>query len=111
MGQKFDMGAETLTMLNRQTQGQSENLGVVVKDLARASEPVEASFQGPGRAAFDLFQSNADAIAYEINRALHAILGGSVGMDQSVQQGVQQQADQTRGIDGSQDYSGFSGGA
>lgn len=109
MGTKFDMGADTLTVLNRQTQGQSENLGTVVKNLARASEPVEASFQGPGRVAFDLFQQNADAIAYEINRALNSILGGSVGMDQSVQQGVQVQADQTRGIDGAQDYSKFTG--
>lgn len=108
MGQKFDMGAETLTVLNKQTSVQGDNLGALIKQLSQASEPVEKSFQGPARAAFDLFQANADKIALEINRALGAILTGSVGMDTAVQEGVQQQADTTRSVDGSQDYTGFS---
>jgi hypothetical protein len=108
---KFDTGADTLSILNKQTSAQSDNLGALIMQLAQASEPVETSFQGPARQVFDLFQRNAQAIAYEVNRALGAILQGSVGMDASVQQGVQEQAEQTRGVDGAQDYTGFSGRA
>lgn len=111
MATKFDMGADTLSVLNKQTSVQSDNLGALIMQLAQASEPVEKSFQGPARAVFDLFQANARGLASEINRALGAILQGSVGMDTSVQQGVQEQADATRTIDGSQDYTGFSGRA
>ncbi len=111
MATKFDMGADTLSILNKQTSTQSDNLGALILQLAQASEPVEKSFQGPARQVFDLFQANAQGLANEINRALGSILQGSVGMDTSVQQGVQEQADQTRGVDGAQDYTGFSGRA
>ena len=111
MGTKFDMGADTLSVLNKQTSSQGDNLGALIMELSRASEPVEKSFLGPGRAVFDLFQANAQRLSVEINRALGAILQGAVGMDTSMQQGVQEQTDQTRSLDGAQDYTGFSGRA
>jgi hypothetical protein len=34
VGQKFDMGAETLTVLNKQTSVQGDNLGALIRQLS-----------------------------------------------------------------------------
>jgi hypothetical protein len=39
------MGAETLTVLNKQTSVQGDNLGALIRQLSQASEPAEKSFQ------------------------------------------------------------------
>ena len=53
---KFAMGAETLTVLTKQTSSANEDLGSLVKQLFAAAEPIQGKFNGAGRAAFDKFK-------------------------------------------------------
>ncbi|WP_344924556.1 hypothetical protein [Saccharopolyspora gregorii] len=53
---KFDMGSSTLSTLTKQTQGSSDDLGTLIRQLIAAAEPLEGKFNGAGRAAFDGFQ-------------------------------------------------------
>jgi uncharacterized protein YukE len=77
---KFDMGASTLSALTQQTQGVTEDLGALIQQLIASVAPIEHTFQGAGRARFDAFKANADAITAELNGALGAIVGGQSGM-------------------------------
>ena len=77
---KFDMGATTLSSLTRQTQGATEDLGGLIQQLIASVEPIASTFQGNGKARFDAFKANADAITVELNSALAAIVGGQAGM-------------------------------
>lgn len=95
----FDMGATTLTDLTKKTSTSSDDLGSLVRQLAQAGEPLEGKFNGGGRAAFDSFKTNVDAIANELNASLAAVLGGIQGQDVAWQQGEQEMADQTSAAD------------
>lgn len=77
---KFDMGATTLSTLTQQTQGATDDLGALIQQLIASVAPIEHTFQGAGRARFDAFKANADAITAELNGALGAIVGGQSGM-------------------------------
>ena len=63
---KFDMGASTLSTLSKQTQGSSDDLGALIRQLIAAAEPLEGRFNGAGRAAFDSFKARADEITAEL---------------------------------------------
>jgi uncharacterized protein YukE len=93
---KFDMGAQTLSALGQQTQGSSEDLGGLIQQLIAAAEPLQGNFNGAGRAAFDAFKANADAITADLNSALAAILGGQSGMDTAFVTGDSEMADNAR---------------
>ena len=71
---KFDMGSTTLQTLTQQTQGSSDDLGTLITRLIAAAAPLEGSFNGAGRAAFDSFKARADQITADLNSALGAIL-------------------------------------
>ncbi|MCE6996892.1 hypothetical protein LZG04_19085 [Saccharothrix sp. S26] len=90
---KFDMGAQTLGNLTRQTRGATEDLGGLVRQLLVAAEPLQGNFNGIGRQKFDAFKANADAITADLNGALAAILGGQSGMDSAFGQGDAEMAD------------------
>ena len=96
MGLKFDMGSQTLSTLSGQTQGSSEDLGALVKQLVAAAEPLEGKFNGAGKAAFDNFKQNSDGIAASLNSALRSVLGGQKGMDRSFIAGEHEAADNAR---------------
>ena len=70
---KFAMGAETLTVLTKQTSSANDDLGSLVKQLFAAAEPIQGKFNGAGRAAFDRFKGETDQIANELNSALAAV--------------------------------------
>lgn len=89
---KFDMGATTLSDLTKKTTGSSEDLGVLIKQLVAAADPLEGKFNGAGKAAFDSFKSRADSITSDLNGSLRAILGGQTGMDRSFGTGDEEQA-------------------
>jgi uncharacterized protein YukE len=93
---KFDMGAETLTQLTRQTSGANEDLGALVKRLAAAADPLQDKFNGEAKAAFNAFKGNTDAIAVELNAALASVLTGIEGQNTAFISGEQQMADETR---------------
>ncbi|MFJ8094171.1 hypothetical protein [Streptomyces griseofuscus] len=52
---KFDMGAQTLSTLMRDSRGSSQDLGTLIRQLVQAAEPLEGKFNGAGRTAFDQF--------------------------------------------------------
>ncbi|MGL5818551.1 MAG: hypothetical protein ACRCYR_13370 [Phycicoccus sp.] len=78
---KFDMGDATLSTLVRGTQGSTEDLGALVKQLVVAVEPLEGKFNGAGRQAFDVFKARTDEVAAELNVSLGLIVQGQGGMD------------------------------
>jgi hypothetical protein len=90
---KFDMGSSTLSTLSKQTQGSSDDLGLLIRQLIAAVEPLEGKFNGAGRAAFDGFKARADEITAELNSSLGAILGGQSGMDASFGHGDTEMSD------------------
>jgi uncharacterized protein YukE len=87
-GVKFDMGQATLSTLAKSTQGSSDDLGSLIKQLIDAAAPLEGKFNGAGRAAFDSFKGRADQIA--------AVLGGQTGMDSAFGQGDTEMSDNAR---------------
>jgi hypothetical protein len=93
---KFDMGAQTLSNLVRDTRGSSDDLGSLVRQLVQAAQPLEGKFNGTGRAMFDQFKARADQIASDLNSSLSAILGGQSGMDSAFGTGDQEQGDNAR---------------
>jgi len=101
---KFDMGAQTLGMLAKQTRGASDDLGSLIRQLIAATEPLEGKFNGAGRAAFDNFKAHADEITADLNSSLAAILGGQVGMDTSFHTGDQGMADNAAQSQGSANF-------
>lgn len=101
---KFDMGAATLGSLVKQTQGAGDDLGALIQQLIVAAEPLEGSFNGAGRVAFDSFKANADAITAELNSALSAILGGQAGMDSAFAAGDTEMSDNARSAQGGANF-------
>jgi uncharacterized protein YukE len=93
---KFSMGESTLRELTKQTSAASDDLGALVKQLFAAAEPLEGSFRGAGRAAFDNFKGETDAIAAELNSALNAVLTGVGAQDRSFTEGETAMVDETR---------------
>ncbi|MEU7969890.1 hypothetical protein AB0D09_41650, partial [Streptomyces sp. NPDC049097] len=73
---KFDMGAQALSTLVKDSRGSSDDLGTLIRQLVQAAQPLEGKFNGVGRVAFDQFKLRADGIAKELNGSLAAILGG-----------------------------------
>jgi uncharacterized protein YukE len=104
MGQKFDMGAETLSTLRTRTSGSNDDLGSLVRQLIQAAAPLEGSFNGAGKAKFDEFKARGDEITGDLNRALSAILGGIGGMDMSFREGEQDMATNATGAQGAANF-------
>jgi hypothetical protein len=93
---KFDMGAQTLSTLMRESRGSSDDLGALIRQLVRAAEPLEGKFNGAGRQMFDQFKARADAITADLNASLSAILGGQAGMESAFSSGDQEQGENAR---------------
>jgi uncharacterized protein YukE len=112
---KFDMGADTLGTLTRQSQGAGDDLGTLITQLIAAAAPLEGTFNGAGRAAFDAFKADSDQITADLNSALAAIIGGQSGMDTAFVTGDQQMADNATSGRAGADFDaarfGSSGGA
>jgi uncharacterized protein YukE len=101
---KFAMGAETLTVLTKQTSSANDDLGSLVKQLFAAAEPIQGKFNGAGRAAFDRFKGETDQIANELNSALAAVLGGIQGQNTAFIAGEQQMVDETTAAQGGANF-------
>lgn len=104
MGQKFDMGADTLGTLRTRTSGNNDDLGSLIQQLVQAAAPLEGNFNGAGKAAFDRFKMRGDEITGELNRALSAILGGIGGMDTSFREGEQDMASNSTSSEGAANF-------
>ncbi|MBL1101898.1 hypothetical protein [Streptomyces coffeae] len=93
---KFDMGSTTLSELSKRTTSSSDDLGLLIRQLVAAAEPLEGKFNGVGKATFDSFKVRADEITAALNSSLQAILSGQHGMDTAFTAGTQEQADNAR---------------
>ncbi len=80
---KFAMGTENLTQLAKQTAGAHDDLGELVRLLARAGEPLDGAFTGAARKAYDHFAAHGEAMARELNDSLAAVLAGITEMERS----------------------------
>ncbi|MDQ0812579.1 hypothetical protein QFZ63_004293 [Streptomyces sp. B3I7] len=93
---KFDMGAQTLQTLMRDSRGSGDDLGTLIRQLVQAAQPLEGKFNGGGRVAFDRFKTRADSITTDLNASLSAILGGQSGMESAFGSGDQEQGDNAK---------------
>ena len=101
---KFDMGAQTLSQLSKQTSASSQDLGALVRQLGEAAEPLQGRFHGQGRVAFDRFKARTDEIAVSLNMALSAVLGGIQGQEHAFGHGDAQMADASSQVQASIDF-------
>ena len=101
---KFDMGAQTLQRLSQQTSSASQDLGMLVRQLAQAATPLEGKFNGQGRVVFDRFKAHTDEIAVSLDQALAAVLAGVQGQDKAFGQGDQQTAQAVGSVSSSIDF-------
>ncbi|WP_458778767.1 hypothetical protein [Arthrobacter sp. D3-16] len=100
----FDMGADTLGNLNKQTDVSQQDLGALVRRFVDAVTPLEGRFSGSGKAAFDAFKNRSDLVASELNAALAAIVQGQSGMNTAFQQGDLAASDNARRSEGSANF-------
>jgi uncharacterized protein YukE len=112
VGQKFDMGSDTLSTLQTKTSGSSDQLGATIRQLIAAATPLENRFNGAGKAAFDRFKLRADDITAELNRSLSSILGGIGQMDTSFREGEQDMTSNAATTEGAANFEAarFGGG-
>lgn len=94
---KFSMGSDVLTQLTQKTSTAGDDLGALVRELAESAAPLEGTFNGAGRTAFDNFKMNVDGIAVELNSALASVLTGIQGQNRAFLEGEQQMSDETSG--------------
>lgn len=78
---KFSMEADVLSVLGKKTATESDDLGQLVRNLMAAAEPLEGSFNGPAKAAFNRFKLRTDDIATSLNNALVTITGSIAGQN------------------------------
>ena len=90
---KFNMGAETLGILAKGTEGSHQDLGAMVRRLVVVADQMKDDFHGAGRAAFDSFKARTDEISADLNTSLASILQGQAGMDTAFQTGDQEASD------------------
>ncbi|MFI2565399.1 hypothetical protein [Paenarthrobacter sp. NPDC018779] len=100
----FDMGAQTLATLGKQTDASHQDLGALVRRFVDAVTPLEGKFSGAGKAAFDSFKNRSDVVASELNTALGAIVQGQSGMDTAFTQGDIAASDTARRSEGSANF-------
>lgn len=77
----YDMGAETLSLLTKQTTFANDDLGAQVRALFVTDQPLDGLFNGTARAAFDQFKTEMDRLAGELNAALASVRDGIAGQD------------------------------
>ncbi len=98
---KFDLGAQTTPA--RKAEGAGDDLGGLIMQLIAAAEPLKEEFSGAGRAAFDSFTSDADAITEDLDSSLAVILGGRSGTTTWFDEDDTESADNARSGQGSAD--------
>ncbi|HZX03891.1 hypothetical protein [Kribbella sp.] len=106
MGQRWDMGQETLGQLTKKTSTGTQDLGGLVKQLVAAAQPLEGKMNGAGKGAFDAFKANVDSIAADLNAGMGRITEGQAGMDTAFRTGDSDMAQTAKKNEGAADFDG-----
>jgi uncharacterized protein YukE len=93
---KFDMGAETLSTLARQTEGAGRELADLVKQVAGVADDLKGNFEGQAKRTFDQFVNDADAVAKDLQSSLDRILQGVTELDEAFGTGETEMAEETK---------------
>ena len=102
---KFAMESDTLVVLGQRSQVESEDLGVLVRRLFKAAEPLSGQVNGPARAAFDKFKVSVDEISASLNSALAGIVGSISGQNRAFVAAAEDGASVHASAEGAADFS------
>lgn len=103
---KFDMGADVLTNLVKQTDTGGQDLAGLVRRFVQAAEPLAGQFEGKGAAKFADFKVRSDEVADDLTRSLGRILGGQAGMEVAFSQGDDEQEENATRAEGRANFDG-----
>ena len=101
---KFSMEGDALSALGRKTSTESDDLGALVRRLYDAAAPLEGTFNGPAKAAFDSFKSRVDEVATVLNNALVGITQSIASQNTAFVTAANEGADAHSSAQGSQDF-------
>ena len=101
---KFAMESDTLVVLGQRSHTESEDLGVLVRRLFEAAEPLSGQMNGPARSAFDRFKSSIDDISGSLNSALAGIVGSIAGQNKAFQTAAEDGASVHESAEGAADF-------
>ena len=99
------MESDTLMVLGQRSQTESEDLGVLVRRLFEAAEPLSGQVNGPARAAFDKFKVSVDEISASLNSALAGIVGSISGQNRAFVTAAEDGASVHASAEGAADFS------
>ena len=102
---KFAMESDALVVLGQRSQTESEDLGVLVRRLFEAAEPLSGQVNGPARAAFDKFKVSVDEISASLNSALAGIVGSISGQNRAFVTAAEDGASVHASAEGAADFS------
>lgn len=105
MNMSFAMEDTTLVQLGQKTQTESDDLGTLVRRLVAAAEPLQGTFNGQAKGAFNSFKSKTDSIANSLNGALNGIVGSIAGQSKAFVTGAEEGAETHAQKEGSSDFS------
>ncbi|MFC4913021.1 hypothetical protein [Actinomadura gamaensis] len=103
---RWNYGQETLITLAKGTEGSTQELATLVRQLIVAAEPLVGKFDGAGKAAFDSFKARSDEIIADLTTGLHSVNRGQVGMETAFVTGDQQMAADAHRSMGAADFDG-----
>lgn len=103
---KFAMGADTLSVLGQRTATESDDLGQLVRNLKDAAEPLEGTFNGTAKSAFNSFKSRTDEIAVTLNNALAGITESIDGQNRSFVNAANEGSEAHRSAENAADFAG-----
>lgn len=104
MNTKFSMEADVLSVLGKKTVNESDDLGQLVRDLVAAAEPLEGTFNGPAKAAFNRFKLRTDDVSANLNNSLVAITGSIAGQHKTFVTFTEEGADLHTSAEGSASF-------
>ncbi|MGY4644694.1 hypothetical protein [Cellulomonas sp. URHB0016] len=103
---KFAMEADALQVLGRKTSGESDDLAQLVRNLVEAAEPLEGTFNGTAKAAFNSLKSRTDEVAATLSNALVGITESIAGQNLAFVTAADEGADAHASAEGSADFAG-----
>lgn len=103
---KFAMEADALQVLGRKTSTESDDLAQLVRNLMEAAEPLEGTFNGTAKAAFNSFKSRTDEIASILSNALVGITESIAGQNLAFVTAADEGADTHHSAEGAANFAG-----